>query len=136
MQDQNNPGTFVGYCLPFYPVGLEWPAKWPSNPMENRTNICNDRTAYDYPYDDTLTEGEEELYWSATKDAEERSLGSRKSKSVGRGWTEKSDPSVSLTSSAYSTTRSRNSTRRQQSSTSSRERQSGQNGGIRADSSR
>jgi hypothetical protein len=34
-------------------------------------NVHRERIAYDYPYDDTLTEGEEELYWSATKDAED-----------------------------------------------------------------
>ncbi|MDL0126311.1 hypothetical protein [Halobacterium salinarum] len=39
--------------------------------MQIDTNVHRERIAYDYPYDDTLTESEEELYWSATKDAED-----------------------------------------------------------------
>ena len=39
--------------------------------MQIETNVHRERIDYDYPYADTLTEGEEELYWSATKDAED-----------------------------------------------------------------
>ena len=39
--------------------------------MQLDTNVHRERIAYDYPYADTLTEGEEEIYWSATKDAED-----------------------------------------------------------------
>jgi hypothetical protein len=39
--------------------------------MQIDTNVHRERIDYDYPYADTLTEGEEELYWSATKDAED-----------------------------------------------------------------
>lgn len=39
--------------------------------MQIDTNAHRERIDYDYPYGDTLTEGEEELYWSATRDAED-----------------------------------------------------------------
>lgn len=39
--------------------------------MEIDTNVHRERIAYDYPYGETLTESEESLYWSATKDAED-----------------------------------------------------------------
>ncbi|MDL0130445.1 hypothetical protein PNP59_05755 [Halobacterium salinarum] len=39
--------------------------------MQIDTNAHGDRIAYDYPYADTLTEREEELYWEATKKAED-----------------------------------------------------------------
>ena len=39
--------------------------------MQIATNVHRERIAYDYPYGETLTENEEALYWSATKDAED-----------------------------------------------------------------
>jgi negative regulator of replication initiation len=39
--------------------------------MQIDTNVHRERIDYDYPYGDTLTESEEALYWSATKDAED-----------------------------------------------------------------
>jgi len=39
--------------------------------MEIDTNVHRDRIVYDYPYGETLTESEESLYWSATKQAED-----------------------------------------------------------------
>lgn len=38
--------------------------------MKIDTNVYRERIDYDNPYRDTLTEREEELYWSAAKDAE------------------------------------------------------------------
>ena len=39
--------------------------------MQIDTNVHRERIAYDYPYGETLTESEESVYWSATKQAED-----------------------------------------------------------------
>lgn len=38
--------------------------------MNVQNNINGNRIAYEYPYADTLTKDEQELYWSATEKAE------------------------------------------------------------------
>jgi hypothetical protein len=39
--------------------------------MQIDTNVHRERIAYDHPYGETLTESEESVYWSATKQAED-----------------------------------------------------------------
>ena len=47
------------------------PIRYLTERMQVKTNIHRERLAYDYPYADALTDEEEALYWSATREAED-----------------------------------------------------------------